>query len=102
MSLKNFIELYEIYDYSYDDISRELSIPVGTVRSRLHRARNMLISDFKNIMMNKDYWIYGKIISAINKDCPHRVVRIFQNLSCQKFTIIKRRLLNIYLIILLI
>ena len=46
--LKKLIELYEIYDYSYDDISRELSIPVGTVRSRLHRARNMLISDFKN------------------------------------------------------
>ena len=28
-------------------------------------------------MMNKDYWIYGKIISAINKDCPHRVCKNF-------------------------
>ena len=28
-------------------------------------------------MMNKDYWIYGKIISAINKDCPHRVSKNF-------------------------
>ncbi len=45
--LRKLVELYEIYDYSYEEISRELSIPVGTVRSRLHRARNMLISDFK-------------------------------------------------------
>ncbi len=47
--LKKMIELYEIYDYTYEEISDKLSIPIGTVRSRLHRARNMLISDFKNI-----------------------------------------------------
>ena len=46
--LKQMIELYEIYDYTYEEISNKLSIPIGTVRSRLHRARNMLISDFKN------------------------------------------------------
>ena len=47
--LKTLIELYEIYDYTYEEISNKLSIPIGTVRSRLHRARNMLISDFKEI-----------------------------------------------------
>ena len=45
--LKKLIELYEIKDYTYEQISKELSIPIGTVRSRLHRARNMLISEFK-------------------------------------------------------
>ena len=47
--LRILIELYEIKDFTYDEISKKLSIPIGTVRSRLHRARNMLISDFKRI-----------------------------------------------------
>ena len=47
--LKIIIELYEINDYSYEEISNKLSLPIGTVRSRLHRARNMLISDFESL-----------------------------------------------------
>ncbi len=34
--------LYLLEEMSYDDIARMLSIPVGTVRSRLHRARKLL------------------------------------------------------------
>jgi len=47
--LSKLIELYEIKDFSYEDISKNLGIPIGTVRSRLHRARNMLISEFKSM-----------------------------------------------------
>jgi RNA polymerase sigma-70 factor (ECF subfamily) len=47
--LSKLIELYEIKDFSYEDISKSLGIPIGTVRSRLHRARNMLISEFKSM-----------------------------------------------------
>ena len=47
--LRALIELYEIEDYTYEDISNKLDIPIGTVRSRLHRARNMLISGFKSL-----------------------------------------------------
>jgi RNA polymerase sigma-70 factor (ECF subfamily) len=47
--LSKLVELYEIKDYTYEDISKKLDIPIGTVRSRLHRARNMLISEFKKI-----------------------------------------------------
>ena len=47
--LSVLIELYEIKDFTYEQISQKLSIPVGTVRSRLHRARNMLVSEFKRI-----------------------------------------------------
>jgi RNA polymerase sigma-70 factor (ECF subfamily) len=47
--LNKLIELYEIKDFSYEDISKSLDIPIGTVRSRLHRARNMLISEFKSM-----------------------------------------------------
>ena len=47
--LSDLIKLYEIKDLSYEDISKRLNIPIGTVRSRLHRARNMLISEFRSI-----------------------------------------------------
>ena len=47
--LRVLIELYEINDNTYEEISKKLSMPIGTVRSRLHRARNMLISSFKSM-----------------------------------------------------
>jgi len=34
--------LYFTQDFSYQDIARVLEVPVGTVRSRLHRARRVL------------------------------------------------------------
>jgi RNA polymerase sigma-70 factor (ECF subfamily) len=34
--------LYFMQDFSYQDIAEVLSVPVGTVRSRLHRGRRML------------------------------------------------------------
>lgn len=51
--LKKLIELYEIEDYTYEQISKKLSVPIGTIRSRLHRARNMLVSEFKAISDEK-------------------------------------------------
>ena len=34
--------LYFMEDFSYEEIARMLDIPIGTVRSRLHRGRKML------------------------------------------------------------
>ena len=46
--LKTVIELYDIQNLSYDEISHKLKIPTGTVRSRLHRAREILINVIKS------------------------------------------------------
>ena len=51
--LSTLIKLYEIKDLTYEDISKRLDIPMGTVRSRLHRARNMLISEFRSMSDDK-------------------------------------------------
>lgn len=36
------ILLCDVEDFTYEEISKIIDIPIGTVRSRLHRARNML------------------------------------------------------------
>ena len=42
--------LREIEDFSYDVISRMLDLPVGTVRSRLHRARIQMKEEMERIL----------------------------------------------------
>ena len=39
---RSVLVLREMEDFDYETISSMLDIPVGTVRSRLHRARTML------------------------------------------------------------
>jgi RNA polymerase sigma factor (sigma-70 family) len=45
----NFREvlLLDMEDFSYDEIAKLLEIPIGTVRSRLHRARNILADQLR-------------------------------------------------------
>jgi len=40
--LKQTIILYEFENYSYEQISKKLNIPTGTVKSRINNARNIL------------------------------------------------------------
>lgn len=42
VDFKTVILLCDIEEFSYEEISKILEIPIGTVRSRLHRARNVL------------------------------------------------------------
>jgi RNA polymerase sigma-70 factor (ECF subfamily) len=42
VDFRTAIILCDIEDFKYDEIAKILDIPIGTVRSRLHRARNML------------------------------------------------------------
>lgn len=47
VDFKEVILLCDIEGFKYEEISEIVGIPIGTVRSRLHRARNMLKEQLK-------------------------------------------------------
>ena len=47
VDFKTAILLCDIEGFTYEEISKIIDIPIGTVRSRLHRARNMLKESLK-------------------------------------------------------
>ncbi len=51
--------LYFISDMSYEEISETLEIPIGTVRSRLHRARKHLQAALWELAVDRG-WVEGE------------------------------------------
>ena len=51
------IILCDLEDFTYEEMSKILDIPIGTVRSRLHRARNMLKNKLREYASKKGYSI---------------------------------------------
>ncbi len=49
------ILLCDIENFTYEEISKILDIPIGTVRSRLHRARGMLKHKLREYARSKGY-----------------------------------------------
>ena len=45
---RNLVELRYFKEYSYEEISKELSLPIGTVKAQLFRARELLFNILKN------------------------------------------------------
>ncbi len=45
---RKLIELRYFKEYSYDEIARELDLPIGTVKAQLFRARDLLFNIFSN------------------------------------------------------
>ncbi len=52
---KSVIVLRDLEDMPYEEIAEVLDIPIGTVRSRLHRARSILYSNLKEYAKNIGY-----------------------------------------------
>ena len=42
VDFRTVIILCDLEDFTYEEMAKILDIPIGTVRSRLHRARNLL------------------------------------------------------------
>ncbi len=55
IDFKTVILLCDIEGFSYDEIAKIIDIPIGTVRSRLHRARNMLKESLKEYAASMGY-----------------------------------------------
>jgi RNA polymerase sigma factor (sigma-70 family) len=49
------ILLCDVEDFKYDEIAKIIDVPIGTVRSRLHRARNMLKEQLKTYAAKRGY-----------------------------------------------
>ncbi len=45
--LRGIVTMSDIEGLSYEEISHKINIPIGTVRSRLHRARDLMIKVIK-------------------------------------------------------
>ncbi|MDZ4839597.1 MAG: sigma-70 family RNA polymerase sigma factor [Bacteroidota bacterium] len=49
------ILLCDVEGFKYDEIAKIIDVPIGTVRSRLHRARNMLKEKLSTYAKSKGY-----------------------------------------------
>ena len=47
---KEIIIMYEINGLSYDEISKKLDIPIGTVKSRLYNAKQILAEELSDLI----------------------------------------------------
>ncbi len=55
VDFRTVILLCDVEGFTYEEISKIVDIPIGTVRSRLHRARNMLKEKLKTYAESLGY-----------------------------------------------
>jgi RNA polymerase sigma-70 factor (ECF subfamily) len=55
VDFRTVIILCDIEGFTYEEMAKILDIPIGTVRSRLHRARNLLKEKLKNYAGSMGY-----------------------------------------------
>jgi len=55
VDFKTIILLCDIEEFSYEEIAKIIDIPIGTVRSRLHRARNILKEKLREYALKEGY-----------------------------------------------
>ncbi len=55
VNFKTVILLCDIEGFTYEEMSAIIGIPIGTIRSRLHRARNMLKEALEGYAANLGY-----------------------------------------------
>lgn len=61
---KSVVVLRDVEDLPYEEIAEALNIPVGTVRSRLHRARAILFDKLKQYAKSKGYEVGERFLPA--------------------------------------
>ncbi len=61
---KSVVVLRDVEDLPYEEIAEALNIPIGTVRSRLHRARSILFERLKEYARSKGYQVGEQFIPS--------------------------------------
>jgi RNA polymerase sigma-70 factor (ECF subfamily) len=61
---KSVIVLRDIEELPYEEIAESLEIPVGTVRSRLHRARAILFDKLKGYATSRGYRVGARFVPS--------------------------------------
>lgn len=61
---KSVIILRDVQDLPYEEIADALEIPIGTVRSRLHRARAILFDRLKKYATERGYKVGERFVPA--------------------------------------
>lgn len=60
VDFRTVIILCDLEGFTYEEMAKILDIPIGTVRSRLHRARNLLKDKLKGYAQNMGYNTEGE------------------------------------------
>jgi len=61
---KSVVILRDVEDLPYEEIAEALEIPIGTVRSRLHRARVLLFDALKDYARTRGYAVSDTFVPA--------------------------------------
>jgi RNA polymerase sigma-70 factor, ECF subfamily len=62
---KSVIVLRDVEDLPYEEIAEALEIPIGTVRSRLHRARSILFDQLKSYARDRGHEVGNRFMPAL-------------------------------------
>ncbi|HLR77306.1 MAG TPA: sigma-70 family RNA polymerase sigma factor [Balneolaceae bacterium] len=54
---RTVVLLCDIEDFTYEEIANMLDVPIGTIRSRLHRGRNLLKSQLLEYAQKRGYHV---------------------------------------------
>lgn len=52
---RTVVLLCDVEDFTYEEIANMLDVPIGTIRSRLHRGRNLLKAQLMEYAANRGY-----------------------------------------------
>ncbi len=52
---RTVVLLCDVEDFTYEEIANMLDVPIGTIRSRLHRGRNLLKAQLLDYAQKRGY-----------------------------------------------